>query len=262
VTRAKKHGSEGRTIESCHQRATVGNGRNQRDVGRVEQFDLDEDGRGAIAMIRVATTFRDREALANAQRGAGDDVLFVPDCSAVSVGSAILVQVDVVGLAVGLFVEGVVAWRRLQNLPGLPRGCGVRVLSSHVDRLAFLRRWSTGEVSASSREYWRYPCSEKVLVSFVGAKRSTQRLVHGTVEDVSARGALLVTPSPVVGATEVLLDFHSGPKVPVPARVVWAQGNRCGLERSGRGRRDEDLAWSELHERVARAAEPELRVAS
>ncbi|MFO0563437.1 MAG: PilZ domain-containing protein [Polyangiales bacterium] len=212
-------------------------------------------------MIRVATTFRDREALANAQRGAGEDVLFVPDCSAASVGSAILVQVDAVGLAAGLFVEGVVAWRRLQNLPGLPRGCGVRVLSSHVDRLAFLRRWSTGEVSASSREYWRYPCSEKVLISFAGAKRSTQRLVHGTVEDVSAKGALLVTPSPVVGATDVLLDFHSGPKVPVPARVVWAQGNRCGLELRGGGR-DEDLAWSELLERVARATEPELRVAS
>lgn len=212
-------------------------------------------------MIRVATTFRDREALATTQRAGADDVLFVPDCSTASVGSSILVQVDAIGLAAGLFIEGVVAWRRLQNLPGLPRGCGVRVMSSHLDRLAFLRRWSIGEVPHAGREYWRYPCTEKVLISFAGARRSTQRLVHGTVEDVSAKGALLVAMSPVVGATELLLDFHSGPKVPVPARIVWTQHNRCGLERISGGR-DEDSAWSDLLERAARAVEPELRVAS
>lgn len=210
-------------------------------------------------MMRVATTFRDREALANAQRGVEDDVLFVPECAAASVGSAIVVQVEAVGLGAGLFIEGVVAWRRLQHLPSLPRGCGVRVLSSHRDRLAFLRRWSKGEVRAGSRTHCRYPCAERVLLSFTGSNRSTQRLVHGTVEDVSASGALLVTPSPVVGADDVFLAFHSAPKVRARARVVWAQGHRCGLERS-RGSRDEDRAWSELLERIARAMEPELRI--
>jgi hypothetical protein len=212
-------------------------------------------------MIRVATTFRDRAALGRSQQGVSEDVLFVPECSTASVGSSILVQVECSGLAAGLFLEGVVAWRRLQHVPGLPRGCGVRVLSSHADRLTFLRRWAQGEVASAAREHWRYPCAERVLVSFVGARRATQRLVHGTIEDVSAGGALLVTMSPVVGGTEVLIDLSSISRGAVPARIVWTHGNRCGIERVP-GTRADDLAWAELLLRATRAAEPELRVAS
>ncbi len=134
-------------------------------------------------------------------------------------------------------------------------------MSSHLERLVFLRRWADGEVPSAGRGQWRYPCAEKVLVSFASARKSTQRFVHGTLEDVSERGALLVTLSPLAGATDIVLDLSSIGRGVVPARVVWSQGNRTGIERVT-GSRDEDQSWGELLHRAARAAQPELRVAS
>lgn len=212
-------------------------------------------------MIRVATTFRDREALEQSQRGVPEDVLFVPDVATASVGSAMSVQIEAQGLPGGLFVEGVVAWRRLQHMPGMPRGTGLRVLSSHVDRLTFLRRWAHGDVGTSGREHLRFPCSEKVLVSFAGARRATQRFVHGTLEDVSERGALLVTLSPVTGASDLVLDLSSIGRGVVSARVVWSHGTRIGLARV-LGSRDEDASWAALVSKASRSIEPETRVAS
>lgn len=205
-------------------------------------------------MIRVAATFRSREALVRSQEGMGEDVLFVPEFAEASVGSTVLVQVSAPALTGGLFIEGVVAWRRLQSVGGFARGSGVRVLSQHLERLHFLRRWAGGDASAPSREYSRFPCAHRVLISFAGAKKTTQRLVHGTIEDVSQTGALLVTPSPLVGATELLIDMPEVMKAPVAARVVWSAGTRAGLAVVP------DANWTAFVTRVARALDPEVRI--
>jgi hypothetical protein len=210
-------------------------------------------------MIRVAANFRERAALSSSQQGVGDGAFFVPEFVDVSIGSPVLIQVTAHGLLGGVFLEGVVAWRRVQAAGVLAKGTGVRVLTPHGDRLSFLLRWAKGDVPTVPRESPRFPCTERVLVSLVGSsRRATQRLVYGTLEDVSARGALLVTPSPLVGASDILVDVDSG-RAAVQARVVWSSGNRSGLA-IGALAVDGERAWSTVVERVARSLDPEVRV--
>lgn len=211
-------------------------------------------------MIRVAANFKDRDGLHRSQQGIAEGILFVPDYADGSVGSTLLVYVEAQGLVSGLFIEGVVAWRRVQSAGGFAKGTGVRVLSPHMERLNFLLRWAKGDVASAQRGHPRFPCAERVLVSFAGThRRSTQRLVHGTLEDVSERGALLVTPSPLVGASEIMIDMHDVTRTPIQARVVWSSGNRSGLS-IGSSAPDGDRGWSTLVERVARSVDPEVRI--
>lgn len=211
-------------------------------------------------MIRVAANFRDRDGLLQSQQGIADGILFVPEYAEGSVGSSLLVHVAAQGLVAGLFIEGVVAWRRVQSTGTFAKGTGVRVLSTHIERLNFLLRWARGDVPSAHRGHPRFPCTERVLVSFAGtARRSTQRLVHGTLEDVSERGALLVTPSPLVGASELLIDMHDAGRTPFHARVVWTAGNRSGLV-IGPTPHEGERGWSTLVERVARSVDPEVRI--
>jgi hypothetical protein len=215
------------------------------------------------SMVRVEASFRDRESLLRLQHGAGEGVLFIPDFTQPSVGSPILVRVSATGLPTGLFVEGVVAWRRLAPAGAYLRGLGVRVLSQHMDRLLFLRRWTHGEVLSVPREHWRFPCREPVLVSFNSAgRKATQRFVHGTLEDVSERGALLVTPSPLPTGGELYVDIPSVPGAPFSARVAWSAGTRAGLERVASSATETAAAWMQFVERAARAVEPEARIES
>ncbi len=183
--------------------------------------------------------------------------LFVEGGIDVTVGTAVLIRVTAEDLGVGTFLEGVVQWRRIERravaAANAAPGVGVRLLPTERGKYDFLERWGGGSVEASGRAEWRYPAEIAVQVQAVGPSRSTARIMHSTIRDISAHGALVFTPMTLSTAEIVSLSLtdDSRPQS-VEARVAWSVTGKAGL-RLLLERKEERLVWSKTVEAARNA---------
>jgi Tfp pilus assembly protein PilZ len=143
--------------------------------------------------------------------GLAEGGLFVPGDFDIPVGSPIAVRVTALGLATEVFVEGLVQWRRVHGRvrqTGINPGLGVRMLTSHQERLQFLRNWAGGRSEESGRYEPRCPTNLACVLTSIG--RNTGRMLHATLRDARSdlrardrarwHGAIVSSARRVVGA--------------------------------------------------------------
>ena len=182
----------------------------------MQAIDVDFDGRAAL-----------RDALLDTFSEGG---IFVEGNYDVTSGSAIIVKVGAAGLRAGVFLEGIVQWRRVgpARTPDMVAGVGVRVLANQRDRFAFLQRWASGSDSGSGRSDWRYPFDLKVYLSTRG--KATGRILHATVRDVSEHGVQLSMPTKITVGTPMSLEFmHGQDSHGFTGHIAWSDDSQAGM---------------------------------
>jgi Tfp pilus assembly protein PilZ len=156
--------------------------------------------------------------------------IFVPGHYGITSGSPILVRVSAAGLEAGVFLEGVVQWRRVgvARAPELTAGIGVRLLASQHERFTFLQRWANAAHAGSGRMKWRYPCDVKAFVATRGS--GTGRVLHATLRDVCDDGAMIAVPAKIAVGTPIAVEFPvANDAHGVNAEIVWAEPARAGM---------------------------------
>jgi hypothetical protein len=169
-----------------------------------------------------------REALLDTFAEGG---IFVEGNYEVTSGSPVTVRVAVGDLAVGVFLEGLVQWRRVGpavRSAGIAPGVGIRMLASEQERFQFLTKVANEQAEGSGRAEWRYPTELKAFLSPSG--RSTGRIVHAVLRDVSPHGGLVSVPTKLAVAQIHSFEFQfEGEVHSVPARIVWSSDDRAGM---------------------------------
>ncbi len=199
-------------------------------------------------MDAIDTVFADRAAL---REGLLDTFveggLFVEGNYDVTSGSRVLVRVTAKGMRVGLFVEGVVQWRRVgvSRAPELTAGLGVRLLANQNERYRFLQRWAAGASEGSLRGTLRYPAEQRVYLSTRG--RGTGRLMHATIHDVSNGGALIAVPANIVPGTPVALEYDvDGAHFAALGSIAWGDSSRIGFKLDDNANPSMHAGWQRL----------------
>lgn len=174
--------------------------------------------------------------------------IFIEGNYDVTAGSAVVVRLGAVGLPAGEFLEGIVQWRRVgpSRSRDMVAGLGVRVLTSQRERFAFLSRWASGTHGGSGRVDWRYPLERKVFLATLG--RSTGRVLHSTIKDVSEHGAMLATPTKLAAGTLLSLEDPQSDGVrTLSGVVVWSDDTHAGF-RLDLDRGEERACWHRTFE--------------
>lgn len=199
-----------------------------------------------VLSIKILERSFGRDALGQSSEG----IFFAPEFVDLSVGSSVWIAVHHKMLKAPVYLEALAAWRRLATTAAGRKGTGFRVMSHHVERLNFLRRVNDAELANDHRTFARYPCSEKVIVSMGTRKKTTARLIYGTLEDIGPEGALLTTPVPLdPHENELTLELSSTPGHPMKCHVVWRNGTRSGFRIMG-NTADANMAWRKAVDRV------------
>lgn len=198
-----------------------------------------------------------REQLAErlVTEGAPEGGLLLPANYELSLGEAVLVRVCLAELSVGVYLEGVVQWRRAAQTRGQRGGVGLRLVSASTARWRFLRAWARGEVSDRRME-WRHPARQPVI--FVTAPRGSTRIYPCSLADVSREGALLSINHRLEPGEEGRCEWAvSARTFAVTLSVVWSAPGCAGVKLLWRGR-DERPAWEELVDSVRTALDARL----
>lgn len=168
--------------------------------------------------------------------------LFVAGEHDLTSGQQVEVLVRLEGIEPGLLMAATVSWRRVGRGGREPPGTGVSFLQRDASRFRWLLAVAVSNHEAHWRRAPRFPTNVPVAFLPSGAVS-----VHaGTLSDVSEGGALLHAPrTPPLEQVLVfrLRDGASAP--PVPARVVWARDETCGLEILA-GRVDVQRFWDRV----------------
>ncbi len=182
-------------------------------------------------MQAIDVEFASRAALKDALLDTfSEGGIFIEGNYDVTSGSTVVVRLEAVGLSGGLFLEGLVQWRRVgpARTRDMVAGLGVRVLASQRDRFVFLSRWANGTHGGSGRVDWRYPVERKVFLSTRG--RTTARVLHATLKDVSEHGAMLATPTRLMPGTTLSLEYPESDLVrSYCCAVVWSSETHTGV---------------------------------
>jgi hypothetical protein len=211
-------------------------------------------------MFAIEAQFVNRAALREALiESFAEGGLFIEGEFGITSGSAVTVRVAAAGLAAGLFLDGVVQWRRMVphgRGSGAAAGLGVRMLPNQRERYQFLHRWASGSTEGSGRAEWRYPYEKRVVVAPLA--RQTGRVLHAILRDVSVHGAMITAPMRLSPSSLLSLEIplDDGPQG-LAARVAWATDDRAGL-RLLLERREERLAWARFFETASVAFERRL----
>ena len=72
--------------------------------------------------------------------------IFLPGVTQAGVGEEVCIWIQLPPYRAEIYLTGLVAWRRLQHMPGLPAGTGVGLRPGQVDELTFMGRLLTGDV--------------------------------------------------------------------------------------------------------------------
>jgi hypothetical protein len=132
-------------------------------------------------------------------------------------------------------IEGVVHWRR-DNAPPTRGGAAneasfrVRVLPQYHERLSYLLSAAIERPRERRRESGRYLCSLPAILGLTEARRTTLRFIHGTLQDVSEGGALLVCAIGLREGQVLPFGVVSRERIECQARVCWTHGDRAGLQ--------------------------------
>ncbi len=148
---------------------------------------------------------------------------FFPITSGIKVGSRVLIRIHLKGLDFPVYLEGVVAWRRVQNAgPTMRRGSFVQLPDRERARLdgivKFLDKSSSG--SRERRRFQRFPL-------FADAEYSTAQGVFGSeIRNISKGGVYLRCLGPLlsIGAkfpVTMYLEGNSSKGVVVNSKVAW-----------------------------------------
>ncbi len=143
--------------------------------------------------------------------------------SGVRVGQRVFIRIHIKGLEFPIFLEGVVAWRRVQNAgPSMRRGIFVQLLDRERARLdgivTFLRKDARG--TRDRRRFERLPL-------FTDAEYATAKGVFKSeVRNISQGGVYLRCLGPLlsIGAkfpVTLYLDGKSSKAVVLQSRVAW-----------------------------------------
>jgi hypothetical protein len=198
----------------------------------------------------------DRAVASDVFASVADGIIVTPDFVELPVGSPAWIEAHHRALRNPMYFEALAAWRRMSTTAGGRRGTGFRLLSKHLDRLHYLKRCEDLDADADKRMRARLPCAEKVIVSMGNKKRTTTRLVHGTLEDLSPDGALLVTAVPLSALeAEMTIEFAQTPGVAIRCAVVWRNAGKTGLKRQGSSS-DEVSQWMSTVSRVTQLMAP------
>lgn len=143
--------------------------------------------------------------------------------SSVKVGSKVFIRVHIKGLDSPVFLEGIVAWRRIQNAgPSMRRGIFVQLMDRERARLEGIIKF-LGKNSSDYRErrhYQRYPF-------FADAEYSTAQGTFGSeIRNISKGGVYLRCMGPLlsVGAkfpVTLYLEGKPSKGIVLNSRVAW-----------------------------------------
>lgn len=200
---------------------------------------------------------REQLAACLSSEGATDGALHLPDAYDIALGEAVLVRLRPTDLVTGVYLEGVVQWRRATASRGQPKGIGLRLVPTSASRWRYLRAIVDGGQVVDRRRSWRHPC--KMPVILVTAPRGSTRIYPCSLSEVSAEGALLAINHRLVVGEEGRCEWAVGARTfAVTLSVVWSDPGRVGARLLWRGR-EERPAWDALVESV-RSSLDALRV--
>lgn len=206
-------------------------------------------------MYSIRAEFASRAALREALLDTfAEGGIFLQGHYDVTSGSPVTVRLSAPALEPGVFLEGMVQWRRLgaqSRASGVPAGLGVRMLTDQSARFAFLQRWADGQTAELQRLEWRVPLGSTVHVT--AEQRATRQILHTRFRDVSERGACVSTPTRLPTLVPMRIEFPvEGAMRGVRGRVVWSTDERAGVAIEPE-RGEERAAWQRLLERAESA---------
>lgn len=178
--------------------------------------------------------------------GASDSWIIVSARYDIPLGETVLLRVRCDGAQDGVFVEGIVQWRRATPSRGLREGVGVRVMAHSLSRWAFLRELALQTAPRERRGAARLPL--RLAVILVTAPRGSTRIYPCTMVDVSTGGACLTANHRLGAGEQGRCEWAVGARTfAVQFTVVWAGAGRLGI-RLVESTEGAKAAWNELVE--------------
>ncbi|HOX45169.1 MAG TPA: PilZ domain-containing protein [Myxococcota bacterium] len=173
--------------------------------------------------LEVALDFGDVDDFEGAiERNGAETGFFFQSAQSVQVGQRMTLKVTIRGISTAVFLDGIVAWRRLRSAgAGLPAGMFVVLSDRDRARIDGLLRYLRGGGARSERRKQpRFPILlEASYRTAKGSHRSETR-------NLSESGAFLRCSGPLltVGAAfpvRLFLDGSGGKPVEIVAHVAW-----------------------------------------
>lgn len=164
----------------------------------------------------------------------------------VPLGEALLLRVRCEAAPEGVFLEGVVQWRRGTPTAGQPAGVGVRLMAHSVSRWNYLRELVVKAPTPDRRSAPRLPLRMPVIL--VTAPKGSTRIYPCTMIDVSVDGACLTLNHRLGTGERGRCEWAVGARTfAVQFRVAWATAGRIGI-RIVDAAPGVQTAWTELFE--------------
>ncbi len=159
----------------------------------------------------------------------GDGVLVLRGTYDLDLGSAVTLRIFLEGQPSGVYLDGVVQWRRSASpTRGQPAALGVRWTPRGAEKVRFLERWGAGLGGDPQRTEWRYPHSAPVVL--VTAPRGSARIYPCVWTDVSYGGAGIALAHRVEVGEGVRCEWSAAHgSGAVTAKISWWQQGRVGL---------------------------------
>lgn len=173
-----------------------------------------------------------REFSALFQPNMPDGGIFYPTRRKLDVGAPVAVRVRLGRRQPPMVLLGKVVWRRPgRHLEKIRAGLGIEFLPSEQQKVHYLLQLArAGQSAKSRRRHERVPVDLPVRWRPLGAAEEQP----GRLRDVGRGGAFVLTPQPVAGDEQVVLEIAPpGAEVPMAftARVAWtgAAGEEPGF---------------------------------
>ncbi|MEZ4393421.1 MAG: PilZ domain-containing protein [Polyangiales bacterium] len=178
--------------------------------------------------------------------GGADAWIIVSARYDIPLGETVLVRVRCAGAQDGVFIEGIVQWRRSSPSRDLREGVGLRVMAHSLARWAFLRELSMQTAPSERRGAARLPL--RMAVILVTAPRGSTRIYPCTMVDVSTGGACLTANHRLGPGEQGRCEWAVGARTfAVQFVVVWGGAGRLGI-RLVESTEGAKAAWGELVE--------------